>query len=174
MPSSDVEAETFLKIIRRRVSEGSTIYTGCFKAYLGLGEAGYRHEAVNHSAGEWAKGECHINSCESRASLLRPWLQVHRGICKENIKPIPSCIQGMQALQRDELHGSHQGTPKDHSYSHRPTNNFKKPPQPRNNHSKGLATTFLFMSVYIKTNSCSHKETQVSLIFRFNCLDLLA
>jgi len=85
IPSSDVEAGTILRIIRRSVSEGSTIYTDCFKAYLGLGEAGYGHEAVNHSAGEWVKGECRINGCESRVSLLRPWLQVHRGICKENI-----------------------------------------------------------------------------------------
>ena len=52
MPSSGVEAETALKIIGRRVSEGSTIYTDSFKAYLSLGEAGYRHETVNHSAGE--------------------------------------------------------------------------------------------------------------------------
>jgi len=34
---------------RRRVSEGSTVYTDFFKAYLGLSKAGYRHEAVNHS-----------------------------------------------------------------------------------------------------------------------------
>jgi hypothetical protein len=38
--------------------------------YLSLGEAGYIHEAVNHSSGEWVRGECHINGCENRASLL--------------------------------------------------------------------------------------------------------
>ena len=85
VPSSDVEAETALKVIGRRVSKGSIVYTDCFKSYLGLSEAGYRHEAVNHSAGEWARGECHINGCENRASLLRPWLSVHRGICKDNL-----------------------------------------------------------------------------------------
>ena len=47
--------------------------------------AGYRHESVNHSADEWVRGEAHINSCENQASLLRPWLAVHRGICKDNI-----------------------------------------------------------------------------------------
>lgn len=85
VPSSDVEAETALKVIGRRVSEGSSVYTDCFKAYLGLSGAGYRHEAVNHSAGEHVRGEVHINGCENRASLLRPWLAVHRGICKENL-----------------------------------------------------------------------------------------
>jgi len=66
-PSGDLEAETAKKVIGRRVSEGSTVYTDFFKAYLGLGDAGYRHEAVNHSAGEYARGDCHINSYENRA-----------------------------------------------------------------------------------------------------------
>jgi len=56
IPSGDVEAETALRIIRRRVLEGSTIYTNSFKAYLGLCEVGYEHEAVNHSVGEWVGG----------------------------------------------------------------------------------------------------------------------
>jgi hypothetical protein len=51
------------KIIGRHVLEGSTIYTDFFKSYLSLSEAGYRHEAVNHSDGEWVRGECHINGC---------------------------------------------------------------------------------------------------------------
>ena len=85
VPSSDVEAEIALKIIGRRVSEGSAIYTDCFKVYLSLSEAGYRQEAVNHSKGEWDRGEAHVNGCENRASLLRPWLVVHRGICKDNL-----------------------------------------------------------------------------------------
>jgi len=85
IPSGDVESETVLKIIGRHVLEGSTIYTDFFKSYLSLGGAGYRHEYVNHSEGEWVRGECHINGCENRASLLRPWLAVHRGICKDNL-----------------------------------------------------------------------------------------
>ncbi|RLI13966.1 MAG: hypothetical protein DRO43_05210 [Candidatus Hecatellales archaeon] len=48
------------------------MHTDCFKAYVGLRGAGYKHEAVNQSAGEWVRSEAHINSCENRASLLRP------------------------------------------------------------------------------------------------------
>ena len=44
------------------------------------------HEYVNHSEGEWVRGECHINNCENRASILRQWLSTHRGICKDNLK----------------------------------------------------------------------------------------
>ncbi|RLI13131.1 MAG: hypothetical protein DRO43_06340 [Candidatus Hecatellales archaeon] len=51
------KGETALKIIGKRVSEGSTAYTDYFKAYVGLRGAGYRHETVSHSAGERVRGE---------------------------------------------------------------------------------------------------------------------
>lgn len=100
VPSSDVEAETALKVIGRRVSEGSTVYTDSFKAYLSLSEAGYKHESVNHSAGEYARGEVHINGCESRASLLRPWLAVHRGICKDNLTLYLSAFKACRQFRK--------------------------------------------------------------------------
>jgi hypothetical protein len=40
---------------------------------------GYRHEYVNHSMGEYVRGEVHINNCENRASILRPWYQYIEG-----------------------------------------------------------------------------------------------
>jgi len=86
VPSSNVEAETAIKIIDRHILKNSIIYTDNFKSYLGLNELGYKHEYVNHSEKEWVKGECHINNCENRASILRPWLSIHRGICKDNLK----------------------------------------------------------------------------------------
>ena len=100
VPSSDVEAETALKVIGRRVSEGSSVYTDCFRAYQGLSEAGYRHEAVNHSAGEYVRGECHVNGCENRASLFRPWLAVHRGVCKDNLSLYLSAFKACRRSRR--------------------------------------------------------------------------
>ena len=100
VPSSDVEAKTALKVIGRRVSKGSSVYTDCFKAYRGLSMAGYGHEAVNHSVSEWVRGECHINSCENRASLLRPWLAVHRGICKDNISLYTAAFKAYRRARR--------------------------------------------------------------------------
>jgi transposase-like protein len=84
-PSSNVEAKTALRLIERRIAKGSIIYTDCFKAYSSLSEIGYRHEAINHSIGEYAKGDCHVNGCENKASLLKPWLALHRGISKDNL-----------------------------------------------------------------------------------------
>jgi transposase len=54
---------------------------------------GYRHDYVNHSLREYARGEVHINNCENRASLLRPWLSVHRGISKDNLDTYLSLFQ---------------------------------------------------------------------------------
>jgi len=53
---------------------------------MGLSRLGYMHEYVNHSEGEWVRGECHIINCENRVSILRPWLSIHRGICRDNLK----------------------------------------------------------------------------------------
>jgi len=45
-----------------------------FKSYGILESLGYIHETVKHSEREYARGEVHINNCENRVSLLRPWL----------------------------------------------------------------------------------------------------
>ena len=58
---------------------------------------GYRHEYVNHSLRGYARGEVHINNCENGASLLMPWLSVHRGISKDNLKTYLNLFQ----LQRN-------------------------------------------------------------------------
>jgi len=86
-PSINVEAEAAIEIVGRHILKNSTIYTDSFKSYLGLSRLSYIHEYVNHSEGEWVRGECYINNCENRASILRPWLSIHRGICRDNLKP---------------------------------------------------------------------------------------
>jgi transposase-like protein len=58
---------------------------------------GCKHDYVNHSIGEYARGDVHINNCENRASLLRPWLSVHRGVSKDNLNTYLSLFQ----LQRN-------------------------------------------------------------------------
>ena len=59
VPSSDVKADTAIRVVCGRVCQGSTIYTDCFDAYLSLYELGYKREAVNHSAGEWVRCSVH-------------------------------------------------------------------------------------------------------------------
>jgi transposase-like protein len=58
---------------------------------------GYKHDYVNHSIGGYARGDVHINNCENRASILRQWLSVHRGVSKDNLDTYLSLFQ----LQRN-------------------------------------------------------------------------
>jgi transposase-like protein len=43
VPSSNVEGETARKVVGRRVSKGSRLYTDSFHIYLGLDEVGRLH-----------------------------------------------------------------------------------------------------------------------------------
>jgi transposase-like protein len=97
IPSRDVRGETIARIASRHIEAGSRIYTDSFPSYSILQGIGYRHEYVNHSMGEYVRGEAHINNCEKRASILRPWLSVHRGVSKENLDTYLSLFQ----LQRN-------------------------------------------------------------------------
>jgi len=85
IPSTDVEKRTIEKIVSRHVEPGSRIYTDSFTSYTILQTLGFKHERVNHSIGEYARGNIHINNCENRASILKPWLAIHRGVSKDNL-----------------------------------------------------------------------------------------
>nr|CAH7719651.1 unnamed protein product [Callosobruchus chinensis]CAH7719653.1 unnamed protein product [Callosobruchus chinensis] len=43
------DSATVIPIIDKHVKPGTTIHTDCWKAYDGLGDAGYVHHKVNHS-----------------------------------------------------------------------------------------------------------------------------
>lgn len=53
MLSSDVRGDTVGKVVGRRVSKDSTVYTNAFTSYSALDGVDYRHVKVNHSAGEY-------------------------------------------------------------------------------------------------------------------------
>lgn len=55
--------------IARNVTLGSTVYTDDHRSYLGLNL--YRHESVNHSIGEYVRGNAHTNGIESFWALLK-------------------------------------------------------------------------------------------------------
>jgi transposase-like protein len=93
IPSRDVSGETVARIASRHIEAGSKVYTDNFPSYNVLQGIGYSHDYVKHSLREYARGEVHINNCENRASLLRPWLSVHRGISKDNLDTYLSLFQ---------------------------------------------------------------------------------
>ena len=66
------DALTIKKFIRETVStECSLVATDSDPAYEKLPEAGYRHEAVDHSRGEYVRGEVHTAHLDSFWSLVK-------------------------------------------------------------------------------------------------------
>ena len=67
----NVKRRTLEPIIRENVEPGSRIHTVELNTYLGLERAGYSHESVNHSAGEYVRDDCHVNAVEGFWSRLK-------------------------------------------------------------------------------------------------------
>jgi transposase-like protein len=67
---SDVNGERIREHIRRHVTRGSKLSTDSNPIYKALGEE-YDHQAVNHFAEEYVRGEVHTNSIENFWSVLK-------------------------------------------------------------------------------------------------------
>jgi transposase-like protein len=88
----NVQRVTIEPLIQQTIQAGSCLYTDEYDIYNHLGEVGYTHKTVNHSAGEYARDddgdgfhEVHVNTLEGFWSLLRSWLRPHRGISQEKL-----------------------------------------------------------------------------------------
>ncbi len=67
----DVKRRTLEPIIGENVETGSTVHTDELRSYLSLLASGYTHESVNHGAGEYVRGDCHVNAVEGFWSRLK-------------------------------------------------------------------------------------------------------
>jgi transposase len=79
----DFTVTTVQKAANLAVQAGSRLYTDSAISYRAL--KGYRHDFVNHTHQEYARGEVHENRAECLFSLLKPYLRVFRGISKLNL-----------------------------------------------------------------------------------------
>ncbi len=62
--------KTLKDFVKATVAPGSTVYTDNYKAYRGLAK-NYRHDVIQHSKGEYARGRVSTNSIESFWSMLK-------------------------------------------------------------------------------------------------------
>jgi len=53
-----------LDFVRRSASPGACVFTDGFHYYRSLAALGYRHESVDHNAGEYVRGVVHTNGIE--------------------------------------------------------------------------------------------------------------
>ena len=67
----DVRKRTLLPLIWNNVERGSTVHTDELRSYRDVRRIGYRHETVNHGAGEYVRGKSHVNSIEGFWSRLK-------------------------------------------------------------------------------------------------------
>jgi transposase-like protein len=67
----DASAIVLKAFIGDTVAADSAIYTDQHPGYKRLGDDGFKHEAVDHSAEEWVRADVHTNTVESVWSLLK-------------------------------------------------------------------------------------------------------
>ena len=67
----NVRRRTLEPIIHANVKRESTVHTDELRSYLSLSRAGYRHESVNHGAGEYVRGNSHVNAVEGFWARLK-------------------------------------------------------------------------------------------------------
>jgi transposase-like protein len=95
----DVTEENILSLAKPRIKPRSIVYTDNFTSYKILSNL-YRHETVNHSIGEYARGEAHVNTCEGEFSIFRPFISIHRGVAKYNMPLYVSLYQLHREIRR--------------------------------------------------------------------------
>ena len=71
MPIDGTDRETLINAIYENVQIGSTVMTDEAVAYKKLGGVFFKHESVNHLAGEYARGPVSTNGIESVWALLK-------------------------------------------------------------------------------------------------------
>lgn len=70
-PIANADAGTIKNEIHRRVDIGSTLHTDEASAYQGMDGLFYRHETINHTAGEFRRGNVTTNGIESVFAVLK-------------------------------------------------------------------------------------------------------
>jgi transposase-like protein len=66
-----VSGKNLMKVLRDHVDIESTVMTDDFMSYRHADEVFYQHHAVVHSKKEYARGDVHVNNCESFFALLK-------------------------------------------------------------------------------------------------------
>jgi transposase-like protein len=70
-PVANTDAGTIKNAIHRNVEIGSTLHTDEASVYQGMDGLFYRHDTINHTAGEYRRGNVTTNSIESVFAVLK-------------------------------------------------------------------------------------------------------
>ncbi len=67
----NVKRKTLQPIIKDNIEKGSTVHTDELPSYSTLSDCGYKHQTVNHGAGEYVRDNVHVNGLEGYWSNLK-------------------------------------------------------------------------------------------------------
>lgn len=81
---------------------GLKVFTDDFTSYQFLSRIGVHHESVNHSAGEYARGEVHNNTMEGYWSVFRHWMNTYRGVSKDHL---PEYVSFFEFVENNKKEG---------------------------------------------------------------------
>ena len=71
MPIANTDSNTIHQTVHENVEVGSMLHTDEHGGYKGLGGIFYTHKAINHGAGEYARGDITTNSIESVWAVMK-------------------------------------------------------------------------------------------------------
>jgi transposase len=84
---ANVQAKTLLPIIQDNVAEGTKIHSDDHTGYMQLRFRGYEHDVVNHSKGEYARGNAHVNGLENYWKMLKTSIKsTHIHVSKKHLE----------------------------------------------------------------------------------------
>lgn len=107
------DLETVQKIVRENVSKESRLHTDGSSLYKSVGKEFAAHETVEHSMGEYVRGDVHNNACESYFSVFKRGMRgvyqhcrekhLHRYLCEFDFRHNTRMKLGVDDKQRADL-----------------------------------------------------------------------
>lgn len=83
----NTQRDTLMPFVESRVLPASTVYTDEWKSYDKLGQRGYTHERINHSAKVYVSGSVHTQTIEGFWSLLKNGIRgVYHSVSNEYLQ----------------------------------------------------------------------------------------
>jgi transposase-like protein len=83
----NTEKQTLYSIIAEKIEPNSTLVTDRARYYIGLGKLEFQHEMVDHSKGEYARGDYHTNTIEGFWSQLKRMIKgTHIKVSKQHMQ----------------------------------------------------------------------------------------
>lgn len=84
----DRRADTMIPLIQASVLPGSIVVTDAHRSYSAVASCGYRHVALNHKRGEWARDGLAMARIESYWTSLKYFLRSHNRTLKRETLPL--------------------------------------------------------------------------------------